>query len=667
MAGGPPSWLQELKLAEAHLNAGRLPDAEGVLRQILKADPNQPDALNALAALASDAGKFDTAIALQQRALAARPDAPLYWSNLGEMQRRAGDLAAAIAHGKKAVALRPSFAAGHNNLGSAQAEAGDLAAAMQSYDAALSHRPDFAEAHNNRGNALRALGRADEAEAAFANALRLRPNYAEAHNNLGNLQRDSGRAAEAEASYRRSLAIRPNDIGPLFNLTIALEEQGKLEEAGAIVEQAMAAARRVLVAEPENAEAANVLGLTCVAIGQQEEAVAAFKRATAKAGYVDPWISLGNSLKGLGRLDEALEAFDRAHELTPRSGAPLLAITQVKSFRESDDPHLAALEALAAEAETMPEQQRMQLHFALGKAYDDLGRAGDAFAHIQAGNALKRQTAGYEEARSLRFFERVKTAFSADLVAKARKGYADAAPIFVIGMPRSGTTLVEQIVSSHPSAGAAGEISALNDAVRNLGAFPDAIGGASDEALSRAGEKYVRKLRTYAPGAAYVTDKAPSNFYLIGFIRLALPDAKIVHVMRDPVDTCLSCYSKLFTRGQGYSYDLAELGRYYRAYSDLMRHWRDVLPEGRMLDVRYEDVVGDIEGQARRLLNYCGLEWDERVLSFHRNERAVSTASASQVRQPIYTSSIARWRRYEAHLAPLLDALGDLVVRPRQV
>jgi Sulfotransferase family len=317
------------------------------------------------------------------------------------------------------------------------------------------------------------------------------------------------------------------------------------------------------------------------------------------------------------------------------------------------------------EAEEMPEQQRMQLHFALGKAYDDLDRGDDAFAHMQAGNRLKRQTAGYEEARSLNFFERIKTAFSADFTAKAHKGYADAAPIFVIGMPRSGTTLVEQIISSHPSVGAAGEISALNDAVRTLGAFPDAIGHASDEALSRAAEKYVRKLRTYAPDAAYVTDKAPSNFYLIGFIHLALPDAKIVHVMRDPVDTCLSCYSKLFTRGQGYSYDLAELGRYYRAYNDLMRHWRDVLPEGRVLDVRYEDVVADIEGQAQRLLSHCGLAWDDRVLSFHQSARTVSTASASQVRRPIYASSVARWRRYEAHLAPLIDTLGDLVVRPR--
>ncbi|MEZ5961815.1 MAG: sulfotransferase [Hyphomonadaceae bacterium] len=659
MTAGQP-WLQELKLAEAHVNAGRLAEAEAVLRQILKADANQPDALNALAALASGVGQLDVAIALQKRAIAARPNAPLYLSNLGEMYRRAGNLAAAVEHGKKAVALRPSFAVGHNNLGAAQAEAGDVAGALQSYDAALVHRADFAEAHNNRGNALRALGRADEAREAFARAIALRPNYGEAHSNLGNVQRDAGQLAAAEASYRRSLALQPEEVGPLFNLITVLEEQGKLEEADQVIQRAEAAARRVLEVQPENAEAANVLGLACVALGRHDEAVEAFKRAAARTGYVDPWINLGNSLKNLGRMDEALAALDRARELAPQSAAPLLAITQVKVFRNDDDPHLAALEALERKSE-LAEQQRIPLHFGLAKAYDDLGRPHEAFVHMQAGNALKRQAAGYDEVRSLEFFERIKATFDVEFIARARAGYADATPIFVIGMPRSGTTLVEQIISSHPLVGAAGEITALNDATRVLGAFPEAVSGAEDANLARVGEAYVRKLRTYAPNATHVTDKTPSNFYLIGLIHMALPQAKIVHVTRDPVDACLSCYSKLFTRGQNYSYDLAELGRYYRAYDSLMQHWRRVLPAGRMLEVRYEDVVGDTEGESRRLLAYCGLDWDEGVLAFHKSARAVSTASANQVRQPIYITSVARWRRYEAHLGPLLEALGDLV------
>lgn len=629
MTGGQP-WLQELKLAEAHLNAGRHADAEAVLRQILKAEPNQPDALNALAALASGAGQLDIAIVLQQRALAARPNAPLYWSNLGEMQRRAGDLALAIESCTKAVTLRPSFAAGHRALGSARADAGDFAAALKSYDTALSLRPDLADTHNSRGNLLRG----------------------------------AGRFAEAETSYRRALAVKPGEAGTLLNLSLALEEQGKSEEAGAFVAAAMEAAQRALTMSPNDAEAANVLGLTSVAVGRHQQAVDAFMLATARPGYVEAWINLGNALRELGRLDEALVAFGRAHELAPRAGAPLLGIAQSKTFRNEGDAHLPALETRARDT-SLPTSDRLQVHFALGKVYDDLGRADDAFAQMHAGNALKRQSLSYDEPRALGLFERIKTIFGEGFIAKSRKGFWDATPIFVIGMPRSGTTLVEQVISSHAQVGAAGEISAFNEAARALGVFPEAVINASAEALARVGENYIRKLHTYAPGKAHVTDKAPSNFYLIGLIHLALPRAKIVHVQRDPVDTCLSCYSKLFTRGQDYSYDLAELGRYYRAYDDLMRHWRKVLPDGRMLEVRYEDVIADIESQARHLLDYCGLAWDKRVLSFHQSKRAVTTASAVQVRQPIYATSVARWRKYEAHLAPLLDALGDLVTRTR--
>lgn len=661
MTSGAPSWLQELKLAEAHAAAGRLAESEAVLRQILKSDPNQPDALNALAALAANVGKLDVAIALQERAVAARPNAPFYRANLGEIYRRAGKLAAAIEHGKKAVSMRPSFAVAHNNLGVAQAESGDVAGALQSYDAALANKPDFAEAHNNRGNTLRALGRRADAEAAFARAIALKPDYGEAFNNLGNVQRDAGRLAEAEASYRRSLALRPGEAGPLFNLVAVLKEEGKLEGAGALLDYAMDAARRVLAATPDDAEAANVLGLTCAAMGRQEEAVAAFRQATAKAGHVDAWINLGNSLKGLGRLDEALAAYDRAHGLAPRSSGPLLAITQVKTFADAGDMHLAALEALARDGAALSEQQRVQLHFALGKTYDDLGRADDAFARFRAGNELKRQNAAYDAAQSLGFFERIKSNFDASVLARAGGGSNDETPIFVIGMPRSGTTLVEQIVSSHPLVGAAGEITALNEATRSLGAFPEAAREASGHMWAQVGETYVRKLRAYAPAARYVIDKTTSNFYLIGLIHLALPRAKIVHVTRNAVDTCLSCYFKLFTGGQAYSYELGDLGRYYRAYAKLMRHWLAALPEGRILEVRYEDVVRDLEGEARRLLAHCGLDWDERVLAFHRNARTVATASAAQVRQPIYKTSVARWRRYEAHLGPLLEALGDLV------
>lgn len=585
MTSGPPSWLQELKLAEAHAVAGRLAESEAVLREILKADANQPDALNALAAIAGNVGKLDVAIALQERAVAVRPNAPLYRSNLGELYRRAGRNTEAIEQGERAVALKADFAAGRNTLGVAYEHSGDLAAALACYDAAVSLKPEYADAHANRGRTLRTLGRLEESEAAL---------------------------------------------------------------------------RRALQFAPERADVANELGLMLSAAGRQHDAVEFLKRAAQRSGYADVWNNFGTALKEVGRFDEALAAFERAFALDPQSAASLLGLSDVKTFRDGADAHLKQMERLAPNLAALPPQQRVYLHFALAKAYDDLGRTDEAFAQLKAGNWLKRESEFYDEAAALGLFERVKRVFDADFVARPRGGAEEKTPIFVIGMPRSGTTLIEQIISSHSDVGAAGEISAMNKVVRSLGGFPEGVRALEGDSFGRAGADYLRVLQSFAPNAGRITDKTPSNMHLIGLIQLALPNATIVHVRRDPVDTCFSCYSKLFTREMGQTYDLGALGRYYRAYDDLMRHWDDVLP-GRVLGVQYEDVVADTEMQARRLMDHCGLAWDERVLAFHENARAVSTASAAQVRQPIYATSVARWRRYEAHLGPLLEALGDLV------
>ena len=252
---------------------------------------------------------------------------------------------------------------------------------------------------------------------------------------------------------------------------------------------------------------------------------------------------------------------------------------------------------------------------------------------------------------------------------KSGGGDASPIPIFVLGMPRSGTTLVEQIIASHPMVHGAGELQTLNDVILTVRGphgdtirFPEFVPGLDASALHQIGARYVTSVRKLAPEFAEkcerITDKMPSNYYFAGLIHLALPNAKIIHTIRDPVDTCISCFSKLFSTDLNYSYDLGELGRYYKRYERLMAHWRRVLPRGRILDVRYEEVVADLETEARRIISHCGLPWKDRCLSFHEAIRPVRTASATQVRQPIYKSSVGRWRVYEAHLGPLLDALG---------
>ena len=328
------------------------------------------------------------------------------------------------------------------------------------------------------------------------------------------------------------------------------------------------------------------------------------------------------------------------------------------------------MEALAAKTDGLSKTDRMQLDFALGKAYADLKDHDRSFRHLLAGNAAKRATIAYDEQAAFALFDRIESLFTPDLIA-AKSGGGDPSPmpIFIIGMPRSGTTLVEQIIASHPVVYGAGELQNFNDVVLTVRGpdgnslpYPEFVAALDAAALQQIGARYIALVRALAAkyeraDTARITDKMPSNYYFAGLIHLALPNAKIIHTIRDPVDTCISCFSKLFSAEQNHTYDLSELGRYYRRYERLMAHWRSVLPAGCILDVRYEDIVSDVEQQARRIIAYCGLPWTDRCLSFHETERPVRTASATQVRQPIYSSAVGRWRVYEQHLGPLLDAL----------
>ena len=312
----------------------------------------------------------------------------------------------------------------------------------------------------------------------------------------------------------------------------------------------------------------------------------------------------------------------------------------------------------------------IQLFFALGGVYEKKGVVDKAFDHIVNGNRLKRGTLSYDIAATRDHFDRLIETFDGALFARhGTAGDASARPIFILGMPRSGTTLVEQILASHPAVHGAGELHDLGAIAAALPArtgasqpYPACVRGAGAGLWAELGKDYVDAVSRRAPGKRRVCDKMPDNFLRIGLIHLMLPNAAIIHCRRDAMDICYSCFSLLFTEGQSFTYDLTELGLYYREYDRLMRHWQAVLP-GRILDVRYEDVVADLEGSARRFVAHCGLEWDGRSLDFHNTKRVVRTASLTQVRQTIYASSIGRWRRHEGRLGPLIHALGPLAQR----
>jgi len=318
----------------------------------------------------------------------------------------------------------------------------------------------------------------------------------------------------------------------------------------------------------------------------------------------------------------------------------------------------------------MLETKAMSLHFALGKGFDDTRQYDKAFGHFLQGCLLRRKRIEYSTEGNNQYGRNIRTFFSRGNIDQLRgEACSSDVPIFVLGMPRSGTTLTEQIIASHPDVHGAGELPDLLDIAKNPGGtgdsdYPRSLSGITQAELKIMGERYVAGLKERNPEAAHITDKMPANFNCLGLIHLMLPNAKIIHVKRNPVDTCLSNFSKLFGhKAQPQSYDLSEIGHYYRNYAKMMERWREVLPEGSFYEVQYEELVADNEHQARALIDYCGLDWDDACLNFHKTKRIVRTASITQVRQPIYKTSVERWRKYEAHLGPLLEALGDLVPR----
>ena len=465
----------------------------------------------------------------------------------------------------------------------------------------------------------------------------------------------AGQFDQAMALYARIMAQAPRRTEPYLGSGGVCLADGRYDEALYWFTRAQEIA-------PDLPSALEGAGSALLALGRPAEALTVFERLQSVDAKSDmAFHGAGEALQQLGRLPEARRAVERAVALAPDHAGHHYALAQLGRFVE-DDPRLAGLERLAVKAVSLPEAARCELHFALGKAYDERGRYAEAFEHLRTANALKRRHIVYDEAMFLGILDDLAAAFTPAVMA-ARRGAGDPSdiPVFVVGMPRSGTTLVEQIIGSHPAAFGAGELMYLHYLLgQNLAGpdFPAHFAEVPNEALRKLGSLYAARLRASAPQAARIVDKLPANFMLAGLIHLVLPNARIIHVRRDPLDTCLSCYMNLFSQNIDYSYDLGELGRYYHAYEGLMAHWRRVLPEGAMLEVRYEELVKDFAAEARRIVAYCGLDWDEACLSFHRTERVVHTLSSAQVRQPLYTSAVGRAAPYRQWLGPLCEALG---------
>lgn len=525
---------------------------------------------------------------------------------------------------------------------------GDLREAERLYRLQLKSDPSHIGALQGLGIVLAQQGRNSDAVAMLRRAVEQRPDAFELQSNLGMALLTLGRAEEAAEHFTKALAANPQFAEAYNGLALAKVQLGGPEDA-------LDNLRKAVALKPDFAEAHANIGRALRELGRHDEAIAACERAV-ESSHDSPvvYVELGKVYGELGNLEAAAAVYQKALTLAPMRTDIHRQLAQVKQYKPGD-PHLAQMLALLDQRERFTLQARMDLDFALGKALIDAGDYDRAIVHLRSANEVVRQRTAYDEAETLGFLDRIKTAFGD--TDDSGGGAPSSLPVFVVGMPRSGTTLTEQILASHPDVFGAGELRYLEHAAMAVEPFPDAAKAMDAEALRAFGASYVSRLRALSPTATRIVDKMPANFRFVGLIHRALPNAKIIHVRRNPVESCMSCFAQLFA-GLPYAYDLSELGRYYRAYAALMAHWRRVLPAGRMLEVDYERLVDDLPGEARRILAYCGLEWHDSCLEFYKTQRPVRTASFAQVRRPIYRSSIGRWHGHHEALKPLLEGLG---------
>ncbi|MDR3525921.1 MAG: sulfotransferase [Rhizomicrobium sp.] len=544
------------------------------------------------------------------------------------------------------LAVAPNHGAALHRLGLVCIQAGRLEEAKNFLQRAAAAAPADAAVHHHLGLLLLRLGFPSDAAREAEAALERNPDLAEAWSTLGAARTALGETDKALACLNRAIALSPDDP-EIFKTLGQVALQRDLPDAALdFFDKALARQPRAITAQLGRAEALAALGRQGDALVASEEAI------RLDPGYANAIAMRGSVLKQLGRLTEAENAFAHAVQLAPEVPAFHRALGETRRYGEGD-PRLPPLERLLAREDRLPAAQKVELHFAMFKAYDDLARHQEAFQHVACGNAIYRQTIPYDEAGVFGFFDELKNRFPAGQRVAAN---ATEQPVFIVGMPRSGTSLVEQMLASHPQVFGAGERTWFGDLIGEmLPGYPQVM---PSDGARQLGARYSERLRALAPGAARITDKLPANFRHLGLIHQSLPNAKILHIQRDARDTCFSCYSKLFRSGLNFAYELGELGRYYNAYEVLMTHWRTALPADRLLEIQYETLVADFEHEAKRIVEFCGLNWNAACLRFYENKRAVRTLSEFQVRRPLFSDSIGRWRAYQPWLGPLLDALS---------
>ncbi len=643
-----------------YLKRNRPLRAEEACRDYLNKHPGCTDHIRLLSLALLKQDRAAEAEEQLRFALSLDPDFPQLYEDLGSALAMQSRFEEAIPEFEKAIRLQPALPLAQKKLGQALAAVGRGEDADEAFQGYIESDPERAAII--KGIELQKADKRDEAIDVFRDVLKGNPNNVNAMHQLALcFWHDKKRLEDAEALLRRATQQAADFAGAWLALSALLMEMNKHMDAIATYEKATEL-------EPKNARAWAGLGNACGRAMYPERAVQAFERSLTINGDQPGILSAyAWELKTLGDQAAALKAYRRAVKAKPNFGQAYWSMANLKIFKFDDDELEAMLQQL--ERDDLTDVEDIHFRFALGKAMEDNKDYERAWHFYHTGNQRQRMTVEYEPLEMETRHTAIISVFDRQLLSeRASAGYDARDPIFIVGLPRSGSTLVEQILASHSQVEGTSELPVLGKIAESIGRYrtddvryPEAVTELRDKDLRAYGKQYIQESQRHrVTDKPLFTDKLPNNFPLLGFAHHILPNAKFINARRHPFDSCLGGYKQLFGHGQNFTYDMLDLAHYYQQYDRIMKHWHELLP-GKILDVHYEETVIDLESQVRRILNHCDLPFEEHCVRFHETERAVKTASSEQVRQPIYTGALGKWRHYEKHLDAWQEHLGYIV------
>ena len=671
--------------------SGQMARAEQAIQDLLHAFPESLIILNIQGAILRRQGKLHKAMAAFDRAIQLKPDYTEAFNNRGNVLRDLGRIQEALSDYNSAIHYNPDYPEAYNNRGNVLNDLGRIIEALNDYNKAIQLKPDYVEAFYNRGNALKHLGRIQEALNDYNKAIQLKPDYAVAYNSRGVSLRDLGRVQEALVDYNMAIQLK-------LDLAEAYNNRGNAHKDLGRVQEALNDYNKAIQLKPEFAEAYNSRGFSFEDLGRIQEAINDYSRAIQiRPDYVKAYNNRGNALEGLGMIQKALDDYNKAIQLKPDYAEAYnnrgISFKELGRFQDAlndfyeairlkpdyaeahrhlsmlkkykaDDALIGTMESLL-EKDNLTESDQMHLCYALAKAYEDMADYDKSFKFISRGNDYRKKELNYNLEKERGIIAGIRSIFDTKIEIIPPEN-DPVMPVFIVGMPRSGTTLVEQILASHSRVYGAGELDAMNHLGKRILSRYYHKNTSLDkyQSLQRAVKElydgYHKALNDLYVNEKIITDKMPGNFIWIGFILSAFPKAKIINMNRDPRATCWSIYKHFFSsKGHGYAYDMDVLAEYYNIYVDLMGFWRNCFPN-KIYDLCYEELTENQAEETRKLLSYCGLKFEEQCIDFHKTKRIVKTASADQVRKKMYSGSSEAWKNYEKHIQPMINKLPKI-------